>query len=430
MKRIKLQLLLFATLVLLAVAGCTSTQPDAPKPDPKPDPKPNPTAPAITPTGPIDVRVGTVVTFEAIDFSGAVVWAVNDVPGGTPATGTIAAGRYQAPARVPADAVVTVSATSEADPDQRASATVTITAPGTLYVLDEKIYVYGNLDTVGGNVAPDRTFTLAGTTSRYWEMTMAPALDMAFISTVYREPRIFRVENISSASGEVAGTIFSTLSYDDPGGMAYDQQRDTLYVVLNGALVAYEEASTAAAGTEPTRIVAGPSIDSLFETNGRLALDAAADRVYFSHAEGLFVGVYDNASTIDGEITPDRTINVDVPNNSFFWGMSYDPSRDQLYLGNQRKGVGVYVVAEASEADGQVAPDRSIGGTTNPIVGASQVDYDVAHDRLVVIDSRDDNVKVYDNASTLNGDVAPSRVIGGAMLPLDYPYGGYIDPTQ
>lgn len=248
------------------------------------------------------------MTFDAKAFGGAVEWAVNSVTGGLPQTGTIAAGLYQAPSRVPADPKVTVTATNQTDPSEKASASVTITAPGTLYVLDESIYIYENLGTVGGNVAPDRVFTLAGTTSRYWEMTMAPALDMAFISTVYGEPRIFRVENISAASGEVTGTVFSTLSYDDPGGMAYDQQRDILYVVLNGALVAYHQASTAVAGAEPTRVVAGPSLNRLFETNARLALDAKADRVFFSHAEGLFVAVYDDAFQIDGEMAPARKI--------------------------------------------------------------------------------------------------------------------------
>ncbi len=416
MKRFRLHLLSFAAVLLLAVAGCTPA-------------KPPPTGPSLTPAGPVDVRVGTAVTFNAQGFSGPVEWAVDDVAGGAPETGTIAAGHYQAPARVPADPAVIVTATNETDSGQKASASVTITAPGTLYVLDESIYVYGNLDTVAGNVAPNRTFTLAGTTSEFYDMTMAPALDMAFISTVYGTPMLFRVENISAATGEVATTAFSTLTYDDPSGLAYDYQRDILYAVVDGALFAYDGASTAAAGTEPTRVVVGPSLDPLLQMDARLVLDVKADRIFFSQAEQTFVGVYDNASTIDGEVAPDRIITVNA-STYFFWGMSYDPSRDQLYLGDQKLGVGVYVIAEASTADGLVAPVRSIGGNTHPIEGASQVDYDVANDRLVVIDADGNDVKVYDHASTLNGDVAPSRVIGGALLPLAYPYSGYLDPTQ
>lgn len=420
MKRFRLHPLWFAVAVLLLVAGCTSTQPN---------PKPPKTDPAITPAGPIDVRTGTTTTFKAERFDGTVAWAVNDVAGGAPETGTIAGGNFKAPARVPADPIVTVTASNEADPSQTASASVTITAPGTLYVFDTTVYVYGDLDKVNGNVAPDRSFTVAGTTSEFYDMTMAPALDMAFISTAYRTPRIFRLENISTATGEVASTAFSTLTYDDPGGMAYDDQRDILYAVLNGALVAYQDASTAAAGAEPTRVVAGPSLDSLFESDARIALDANADRVFFSNAEGTFVGVYDDASTIDGEVAPDRTITVDAP-AVFFWGMSYDASRDQLYLGDQRTGVGVYVIANVSTADGLVAPVRTIGGPKNPIEGASQVAYDVTKDRLVVVDADANDVKIYDHASTLNGDVAPSRVIGRAQVSLDYPYGGFLDPTQ
>jgi len=415
MKHFRLHLLSFAAAVL--VAGCSS-----PQPPPKADP-------AITPAGPLDVRTGTAVTFTAEQFDGAVAWAVNDVLGGAPETGTIAAGNYQAPARVPTDPVVTVTATNETDAGQTASAAITITAPGTLYVFDTAVYVYGDLDTVVGNVAPDRTFTVAGTTSEFYDMTMAPALDIAFISTAFGTPRILRVENISTAEGEVAGTAFSTLDYFDPGGMAYDDQRDILYVVLNRALVAYHGASTAAAGTVPTRVVAGPSLNTLFWPDARLALDAAADRVFFSNADGAFVGVYDDASSIDGEVAPDRTITINAP-AQYLWGMTYDPSRDQLYVGDQKTGVGVYVIGNASTADGLVAPTRSIGGPNNQIQGASQVDYDVVNDRLVVIDADGNAVNVYDRASTLTGDVAPSRVISGALPSLDYPYGGYLDPTQ
>ncbi|MDT3683386.1 MAG: hypothetical protein ROY82_13035 [Truepera sp.] len=417
MKRFRLPLLSFAAAAVLIVAACSPSQ------------RP-PTGPALTPAGPVDVRVGTGVTFSAGGFAGPVEWAVNDVAGGAAATGTIAAGRYQAPTRVPLEPTVTVTATNETDPGEKASASVTITAPGTLYVFDTTVHVYGNLDTVGGNVAPDRSFTIAGTTSEFFDMTLAPALDMAFISTAFNTPRIFRLDNISTASGEVTGTSFSTLTYDDPGGMAYDHTRDTLYVILDGALAAYEGASTAPAGTEPTRLVAGPSLDVMFDTdNPRLALDVDADRVFFSNADATLVGIYDNASQIDGEVAPDRTITVDGPTD-FFWGMAYDASRDQLYLGDQKTGVGVYVIANASTASGLVAPARSIGGPAHPIVGASQVAYDVANDRLVVIDADGDSVKIYDKASTLDGDVAPSRVIGGTQVPLDYPFGGYLDPTQ
>ena len=58
----------------------------------------------------------------------AVIWKVNGITGGNGAVGTISAsGLYKAPNSVPAGGVVTVSATSVADPSKSASATVTVT---------------------------------------------------------------------------------------------------------------------------------------------------------------------------------------------------------------------------------------------------------------------------------------------------------------
>lgn len=315
----------------------------------------------ISPAGPHEARVGTSVEFEAQNFNGAVEWAVDGVPGGALGIGSIADGLYVAPPRSPSEGAVVVSATNAVNPRETAGATVTITAAGTVYVLDESIAMAG-----------------------------APALDLAFISTVWGTSRVVRVNGLSTATGEVTGTDFSTLTYDSPTGLAYDRQRDVLYALVEGALIAYHGASTAPAGTEPARVITGPSIAALFTADGRLALDAENDRIFFSDVNGLTLGTYDDASLLVGEVAPDRTIALDAP-ISFFWGLDYDASRDELYVGDQKPGTGVYVV---------------------------------------VIDADADDVKIYDNASTLNGDVPPTRVIGGALLPIDYPYGGFVDLGQ
>ena len=61
-----------------------------------------------------------------------VTWSVNGVVGGNSTVGTISTtGLYTAPAAVPSPDVVTIKATSVADPSKSGSATVTITAsPG------------------------------------------------------------------------------------------------------------------------------------------------------------------------------------------------------------------------------------------------------------------------------------------------------------
>jgi uncharacterized protein (DUF1800 family) len=97
-----------ALLALISLAGCSGVTTN-----------PN-TAPAITVTvtGATSTRLGGTAQFSAM-VSGttnmAVVWQVNGVAGGSSATGTISAsGLYTAPAVMPANTSVTVSAVSAA----------------------------------------------------------------------------------------------------------------------------------------------------------------------------------------------------------------------------------------------------------------------------------------------------------------------------
>jgi hypothetical protein len=83
----------------------------------------------ISPTA-TTVRVSRTTQFSAAVQNSpntSVIWQVNGITGGSSMAGTItASGTYRAPNSVPKPAIVTVSATSVADPTQTASASVTI----------------------------------------------------------------------------------------------------------------------------------------------------------------------------------------------------------------------------------------------------------------------------------------------------------------
>lgn len=411
---------LAAAALLAALASCAT---------PTPTPPPLPT-PALDPAGPLQAKVGSLVHFDTRNLDGPVVWSVNGSVGGSAAVGTVADGDYQAPARVPTDPVVTVAAALAADPARLADAKVTITAPGTLYVLDAGVYVYNDMDGADGDIAPDRTFQIDGVdpSNDYYGMVVAPSHDAAFIGVQQTGTNVFRVDDVSSASGAVTATGFSTSGRENPAGLAYDVERDILYVATEYALLAYDDASTAPDGKEPDRVLAGPTVELLvLDYDTRVNLDVANDRLFVSNNNGQ-VGVYDNASAVDGDVAPERLVELDAA-FSYIWGAAYDARRDELYLADQSEE-GVFVIATVSSIDGMVAPARHIAGAATQLVGPSQASYDLANDRLVVIDADADDIKVFDAASTLDGDVAPSRVIGGASLPIDYPYGGYLDPSQ
>lgn len=408
---------LSAVSLLVLLTACSTPLPD----------------PELDPAGPVNVRIDTSIDFSVSNMPGAVKWDVNGTEGGTNETGGVVGGKYTAPARVPAEPTVIVTATDATNAGRSASAEVTITAPGTLYILDtDAIHVYKDMDFVDGNMAADRVFTLPGMAGvAFYDMAMAPALDIGFISTHNTLPALYRVSAISGVEGTVTATAFDTLSHNFISGLAYDADRDILYAAVDYAILAYDGASTAPADQAPTRIIAGASLDPIFlDSDTRLRVDAASDRLFVSNHAGT-VAVYDGVSTATGEAQPDRLFTVDPGGLlNYLWGAAYDATRDELYLADQNTEGPIYVISSASTADGTVTPSRSIGGPATELVGPSQLGYDAGNDRLVVIDAYGNNVKVFDLASTLDGDVAPTRVIGGSNLPITYPYGGYLDPTQ
>src|SRR5947199_6891579 len=121
---------------LLHLAGCGGggsgdNGATAPQP-PSPPPPPAPIDVSLTPAA-ASVQTGGTRTFTATvtnTTNKAVTWQVNGITGGNTSVGTISTtGVYTAPATVPSPAKVTVTAVSVADPTDRKSAQVTVTAP-------------------------------------------------------------------------------------------------------------------------------------------------------------------------------------------------------------------------------------------------------------------------------------------------------------
>jgi hypothetical protein len=288
------------------------------------------------------------------------------------------------------------------------------------------------MDEAAGDIAPARSFTLQGIDGPFYDMTMAPAADTAFLSVQRESPMLFRVPNVSAAEGAVTDyTFFDDAGYTNLSGLAYDPIRDLLYARYMGGLLIYENASVTPTGAAAIREVSGPTIGAYaVDWDVRLALDPTADRLFMVRPDGV-VGVFDDASTIDGDVAPDREFTVDTPGLAYLWGAAYDATRDELYLGDERIGTAIYVVTNASIRTGTVQPARTIGGATHPLDNPSMISYDPSHDRLVVnVGGATNGVAVFDDASTVTGDVAPTRTIGGSLLPISNPYGGYYDATQ
>lgn len=130
----------------------------------------NSSQPGITVAGSSQVRLGSTDTFTATVTNladSSVTWRVNGVAGGNATVGTIStAGVYTPPATIPANNVVTISATSVASPTTSASMSLSIMNPipavtaagatpvsGTSYTLevDGSNFLSGSQIQVGGS---------------------------------------------------------------------------------------------------------------------------------------------------------------------------------------------------------------------------------------------------------------------------------------
>jgi uncharacterized protein (DUF1800 family) len=98
----------------------------------------------------------------------SVVWQVNGITGGNNTVGIIDGGRYSAPATVPSPNVVTVTATSVADPTKKATAAVQLLnlVPGVRVVTPSKVNVglKFSITVVGWNFNPNAVVTLSDNT--------------------------------------------------------------------------------------------------------------------------------------------------------------------------------------------------------------------------------------------------------------------------
>jgi hypothetical protein len=120
--------LLPACAWLLGCGGGSSLSVAPPPPPPPPPPSIGIT---VTPTtGSVLLGSSQTLTARVTNSTNtSVTWSVNGVPEGSAAGGTITTGGvYTAPADLPSQAIVQVTATSQADPTKSASSELTITS--------------------------------------------------------------------------------------------------------------------------------------------------------------------------------------------------------------------------------------------------------------------------------------------------------------
>ncbi|MGA2781693.1 MAG: hypothetical protein ABSF13_07205 [Smithella sp.] len=213
--------------------------------------------------------------------------------------------------------------------------------------------------------------------------------------------------NAKTATGNIAPNRTITISgSSDINGIAIDYSHDRLYVAGSGSVYIINNASTQT-GTITADFVLTLSSQVLF-------IDVQNDRLYAANL-GTDVYVYDNASTLTTGATQNRIITLTGISAYTVW---VDAGTNKLYVGSRNASAGEYnlfIFNNASTLSVTYNPDTD---STARIALANLVNVMVDNqDRLYMWADSATSVVIYNNASTLSGNVtaSPDKTIYGVV---------------
>jgi len=294
-------------------------------------------------------------------------------------------------------------------------------APASLYAASwglNAIEVYNNVGAASGNIMPARTITGLNGPLTPW---LDKASDRLYVAN-FSGNNVLVFNNASTINGAVAPSrTITSVSIDGPFRLWLDSASDRLYVVnqSGNSIAVFNNASTASGATVPDRTISGPG--TYLTSPSAIWLDSASDRLYVANYGGSSqIVVFNNASTAIGNVAPSRTIAGPATTLNCSYGIWLDGASDSLYVANTYAG-NILVFNNASTANGNIAPARTISGVSIPaalwLVSAT--------DRLYVDSASQNSILVFNNASTANGSVAPSRSFSASS-----PWGIWLDTDQ
>jgi hypothetical protein len=295
------------------------------------------------------------------------------------------------------------------------------------------VAVFCLLLTVGCVISPRRTLGGGGGTPTPTPTpgpTASPTPTPAATGKLYvmesNSNTLLRFDNALTANGNAtpAATIAgnnTTLSF--PGFMTLDTANDRLFIANTGDLsvLIYDNISIKNGNVAPSRIIAGAATNLVSPTD--VSLDKVRNLLYV--ADDLDIHVYASASTVNGNQAPVRDLSV----NFQLSGIFIDGANDRLYVADQA-GNAVAVYDHASTlASGLITANRAVQGPTNThLSGPGSVQVDGAG-RLVVSNASAPSITIYANAATADNDIAPVAQIAGANTGLSVPTQIFVDTT-
>ncbi len=281
-----------------------------------------------------------------------------------------------------------------------------------LYVLeDNQILVFNKASTADGHLSPNRIILLPKTyapgsycSSCVPAMWFDRASNQLFVLSKYAAS-VLVFTDASTANGNVlpARVISGTTTQiNSPQNLWFDAHSNQLYVDNSYNILVFTDATTAQGDVAPGRV-----ITSTF-TPTCLWLDSTSNQLYVGTTNNSIL-VFTEASTISGTIAPIRTItSTDIYSYPIL--LWFENTSNQLYITSGYGGIVTFT--DATTVNGNVKAARIIRENQLFYTGAFWLDS--TFDQLYVAnqDSKGHvSIVVFDNASTINGSVTPSRMI-------------------
>jgi hypothetical protein len=225
-----------------------------------------------------------------------------------------------------------------------------------LYVSSSNgILVFNNAGTATGNIAPSRVI-IVGTNGTGRHIQLNTASDVLYVSLP--TGFVLRIDGASTANGSTAASRTFTLSpftglTDIVTDMALDTTNDVLYIGLNRNGFGKVGIVVGISG-KPTSTVTLDAEISVNAGTPSITIDGPRNRLYVADQSGQ-IFVFDNARTLSGTPTADRTIVLPFPTPHLF----IETTNDRLYASGQSRVVILNNAGTATNATGAAVAQLS-----------------------------------------------------------------------
>ena len=244
---------------------------------------------------------------------------------------------------------------------------------------------------------------------------------------------VLLMDNVSSFAGTIRMISGAATTMRGPSACALDSNLDLVYVTDSGSIaggssiLVFGPASTALGNIAPSRAILLPY------TAISIALDPANNRLFVADATNNVIDVYDSASTLNGAVTPSRTIGGPQTQLTQVGPIALDPSGHVVVVSPfNGSSPTVRVFSNAATLNGDVAPSAAFSPS---VTGITQIAVASAGD-LYAVDAF--HIMAFSNVFSASGTLAPVRIIAGSNTQLDSTFPGVpplvdsivIDPTR